>query len=138
MTSDKKTLSKADFQRLSHFRHQLRVFLRHSEDICQKYGVTALQYQLLLHLRGFDGREWATVGELSERLQAKHHGTVMLIDRCVQAELIERRASVRDRRRMEVHLLQKGAELSEVIAREHQPELSHLQEEFTFPGWPDR
>ncbi|QOR37212.1 winged helix-turn-helix transcriptional regulator [Billgrantia diversa] len=130
-------LTKQDFERLSHFRHQLRCFLRFSEDICQQHGLTSLQYQLLLHLKGFTGREWATVGELAERLQAKHHGTVMLVDRCEQLGLVQRSPGRNDRRRSEVHLLPKGAQLAERIAQEHQPELRHLQEEFTLPGWPE-
>nr|WP_163501089.1 helix-turn-helix domain-containing protein [Halomonas socia] len=130
-------LTKQDFQRLSHFRYQLRCFLRQSEDICRHYGVTALQYQLLLHLKGFEAREWATVGELADRLQAKHHGTVALVDRCEESGLVVRRPGRDDRRRIEVHLLSKGAELAELIAEMHQPELRHLQEEFHLPGWPE-
>ncbi|QJQ97579.1 MarR family winged helix-turn-helix transcriptional regulator [Halomonas sp. PGE1] len=129
-------LTKQDFQRLSHFRYQLRCFLRQSEDICREHGVTPLQYQLLLHLKGFERREWATVGELAERLQAKHHGTVALVDRCEESGLVVRRPGREDRRRIEVHLLAKGAELAERIAERHQPELRHLQEEFQLPGWP--
>jgi DNA-binding MarR family transcriptional regulator len=129
-------LTKQDFQRLSHFRYQLRCFLRQSDDICREHGVTPLQYQLLLHLKGFEQREWATVGELAERLQAKHHGTVALVDRCEESGLVVRRPGREDRRRIEVHLLAKGAELAERIAERHQPELRHLQEEFQLPGWP--
>lgn len=128
-------LTKEDFQRLSHFRYQLRCFLRHSEDICRQHGVTPLQYQLLLHLRGFAEREWASVGELAERLQAKHHGVVALVDRCVQLNLVERRPGRTDRRRIEVHLLPRGAELAERVAELHQPELGQLQREFMLPGW---
>ncbi|WP_416138502.1 MarR family winged helix-turn-helix transcriptional regulator [Halomonas sp. HK25] len=129
-------LIKQDFQRLSHFRYQLRCFLRQSEDICREHGVTPLQYQLLLHLKGFEGREWATVGELAERLQAKHHGTVALVDRCEDSGLVVRHPGRDDGRRIEVHLLVKGAELAGRIAERHQPELRHLQEEFQLPGWP--
>lgn len=128
-------LSKRDFERLSHFRYRLRCFLRYSEDLCSEYGVTSLQYQLLLHLKGFQGREWATVGELAQRLQAKHHGTVALVDRCEKVGLVERKRGRADRRRIEVHLLEKGACLVERIARRHQPELQLLQEEFRLPGW---
>lgn len=130
-------LTKQDFQRLSHFRYQLRCFLRQSEDICREHDVTPLQYQLLLHLKGFEGREWASVGELAERLQAKHHGTVALVDRCEESGLVVRRPGRDDRRRIEVHLLPKGAELAARIAELHQPELRHLQQEFSLPGWSD-
>lgn len=128
-------LEKKDFQRLSHFRYRLRCFLRQSEDLCREHGLTPLQYLLLLHLKGFEGREWATVGELAECLQAKHHGTVALVDRCVDAGLVERRPGREDRRRMEVHLLDKGAKLVERIAELHQPELHLLREEFSLPDW---
>lgn len=133
--SSPEALSKQDFERLSHFRYRLRCFLRQSEDLCREHGLTPLQYQLLLHLKGFAGREWATVGELAERLQAKHHGTVALVGRCEEAGLVERRPGRHDRRRMEVHLLPRGALLAERIALLHQPELRHLQEEFSLPGW---
>ncbi|MDI5987014.1 MarR family winged helix-turn-helix transcriptional regulator [Halomonas sp. M4R5S39] len=126
-------LTKQDFERLSQFRHRLRCFQRHSEDICREHGLTSLQYQLLLHLKGFEGREWATVGELAERLQAKHHGTVALVGRCEEAGLVERRPGREDRRRMEVHLLEKGGQLVERIAARHQPELGYLQQELHLP-----
>jgi len=132
---DEARLDKADFERLSHFRYRLRCFLRQSEDLCRAHGLTPLQYQLLLHLKGFPGREWATVGELAERLQAKHHGTVALIDRCQEAGLVERRRGRGDRRCIEIHLLERGAEVVEVVARRHQPELRLLREEFHLPGW---
>ncbi|MFB9869586.1 MarR family winged helix-turn-helix transcriptional regulator [Vreelandella sulfidaeris] len=133
---DKKpTLDKNDFERLSQFRYRLRCFLRQSENICQRYGLTSLQYQLLLHLRGFHGRDWATVGELAERLQAKHHGVVALVDRCEQLALVERRQGREDRRQIEIHLLEEGVKRVTQIAETHQPELRHLHEESPFPLW---
>lgn len=128
-------IEKGDFEKLSHFRYRLRCFLRLSEDLCQEHGLTPLQYQLLLHVKGFPGREWATIGELAERLQAKHHGTVALVDRCEKAGLVKRIASQEDRRQVAVYLLPKGAKLLEFLAALHQPELQLLQEEFNLPGW---
>ncbi len=128
-------LAKADFEKLSHFRYRLRCFLRLSEDLCQKHGLTPLQYQLLLHIKGFPGREWATIGELAERLQAKHNGVVALIDRCESAGLVKRQPCKEDRRQVAIHLLQKGAKLLELLAALHQPELKLLREEFNLPGW---
>lgn len=128
-------MRKAEFEKLSHFRHRLRCFLRLSEDLCQKHGLTPLQYQLLLHIKGFPGREWATIGELAERLQAKHHGVVALVDRCEKVGLIKRIACQEDRRQVEVHLQPKGSQLVEFIAKLHQPELQLLSEEFYLPAW---
>ncbi len=128
-------MEKSDYERLSHFRYRLRRFLRISEDLCQAHGLTPLQYQLLLHIKGFPDRDWATVGELAERLQAKHHGVVALVDRCEKAALVERRAGREDRRQVEIHLLPKGERLLDRIAALHQPELGLLREEFDLPGW---
>jgi hypothetical protein len=47
--------------------------------IIQTQGITSLQYLLLLHIKGYPGRNFANVRELAERLQAKPHGVVALI-----------------------------------------------------------
>ena len=128
-------LRKSDYERLSHFRYRLRRFLRASETLCLDNGVSALQYLLLLHVRGFPGRDWASIGELAERLQAKHHGVVALVDRCEALGLVERRAGREDRRRVEIHLRPKGEALVERLATLHRPEVAQLREEFRLPGW---
>lgn len=89
-----------------------------------------MRYLLLLHLKGFESREWATISELAEKLQSKHHATVMLIDRSSELGLVERRVSATDKRCIEVHLLAKGEKLVEAIAWQHRPELNYLQQEF--------
>lgn len=120
---------KAELERLSHFRHGLRRFLRISEVLCKRHGLTSLQYQLLLHVMGFPGRTWATVGELAERLQAQHHGAVALVDRCEQLGLLQRRPGRSDQRVVEIHLLPKGERLLRRLAAEHQGELKRLRRE---------
>ena len=102
------SLKKADFETLSEFRYQMRRFERFSENAVQAEGITALQYLLLLHIKGFPGREWATVGELAVRLQAKPHGVVALLTRCEALALVERVPSTIDRRKTEIHLLPAG------------------------------
>ncbi len=128
-------MERSDFEKLSHFRYRLRCFLRVSEDLCQKHKLTPLQYQLLLHIKGFPGREWATIGELAERLQAKHHGVVALIDRCEKADLVKRVASKDDRRQVVIYLRPKGAQLLDLLAALHLPEVELLREEFHLPSW---
>ena len=116
-------LSKADYERLADFRYQLRRFLRFSEEVSHKKGITSLKYMMLLQIKGFPGREWATVGELAERLQAKHHGVVSLVSRCEEAGLVERRVSENDKRCVEVRLTRAGdkclAELAQLHRAEH-------------------
>jgi DNA-binding MarR family transcriptional regulator len=126
-------MSKADFEKLAHFRYQLRRFLRFSEEVTRKNGITVLQYLLLLQIKGYPGREWATVGELAERLQAKHHGVVSLISRCESAGLVARRVSESDGRQVEVRLTQKGALCLEHLAHLHRTELQSLRGEFAVP-----
>jgi len=121
-----KTLAKADYEALSEFRYQLRRFLRFSEDAAQSEGLTPLQYQLLLHIKGYPGREWATVGELAERLQTQQHGVVALVSRCEAAELVTRSASAVDRRQVEVRLTSKGDTCLRRLAELHHKELQSL------------
>lgn len=126
-------MTKGDYEALAHFRYQLRRFLRFSEDITRRQGITPLQYLLLLQIRGYPGRQWATVGELAERLQAKQHGVVSLISRCEAAGLVRRQASRSDRRRVEVTLTRKGMEQLERLARVHRAEVRSLQNAFVVP-----
>lgn len=131
----RRSLAKGDYRRLAHFRYRLRRFLRVSESLCQENGTTPLQYQLLLQVKGASEREWASIGELAEQLQSRHHGVVALVDRCERMGLVERRPGREDRRKVEVHLLPKGERLLERIALLHQSELKLLKEEFELPGW---
>jgi DNA-binding MarR family transcriptional regulator len=129
-------LSKSDFAALSEFRYQMRRYEHFSETAVQAEGITPLQYLLLLHIKGFPGREWATVGELAERLQAKQHGVVALITRCEAGGLVERRAHAGDRRMVEVHLLPAGETILTRLAEVHRAELRALQGVFTIPNLP--
>ncbi|RKR38640.1 helix-turn-helix domain-containing protein [Paraburkholderia sp. BL17N1] len=119
-------LTKAELQELSDFRYQLRRFLRFSEEIVHAEGITPLQYMLLLHIGGFPERDWATVGELAERLQASSHGTVALVSRCEAAGLVARRPSAEDRRQVEVHLLKKGERCLARLALLHKTEVQSV------------
>jgi DNA-binding MarR family transcriptional regulator len=116
-------MTKAEFEALSDFRYQLRRFLRFSEDAVRQSGLTPLQYQLLLHIKGYPGRDWATVGELAERLQARHHGVVALVSRCETLGLVKRVSSTEDRRRVETHLTAKGERCLTRLAGLHKAEL---------------
>jgi len=127
-------LSKSDFSALSEFRYQMRRFEHFSETAVQAAGITPLQYLLLLHIKGTAGREWATVGELAERLQAKQHGVVALVTRCEAAGLVERRSNAEDRRRVEVHLLPAGEAILVRLAEIHRAELRALHGVFTIPN----
>lgn len=123
-------LTKKQYEALSEFRYQLRRFLHFSERAAKAEGITPLQYLLMLHVRGFPGRDWATVGELAERLQLQHHGVVALLTRCEENGLVIRRKSEVDRRQVEVHLSELGAQFLERLASLHEAELRSLQGTF--------
>lgn len=120
-------LEKSEFEALADFRYQLRRFLRFSELLTRRHGITNLQYLLLLQVKGFPGRDWANVGELAERLQAHQHGVVSLVSRCEKLGLVERRPGRDDRRAVEVHLTPAGELLVAQIAQRHRDELRSLQ-----------
>jgi DNA-binding MarR family transcriptional regulator len=118
-SSRRVTVHKRDLEAMSMFRYELRRFLRASEEIASAAGITALQYQLLLHVRGFPERQWATVGELAQRLQAAPNGTAALVSRCETAGLVTRRADRSDRRQVQVHLTEQGEQLLLELAARH-------------------
>ena len=118
----KTAISKREIEALSQFRYQLRRFLRFSEQVTRRNGITPLQYLLLLHIKGFPGRDWATVGELAERLQAQHHGVVALTSRCEKLGWVVREQGKTDRREVEVHLTAKGERMVAKMAALHRDE----------------
>ena len=118
-----KVPSKLALETMSEFRYQFRQFLRFSEEITHAAGVTTLQYQLLLHVRGFSGRKWASVGELAERLQAAPNGTAALVSRCEVAGLVSRVPDGLDRRQVQVHLTAKGERCLLKLAAMHKSEI---------------
>jgi DNA-binding MarR family transcriptional regulator len=129
----RKTVTKEDFEQLSQFRYQMRRFERFSEQAAQGEGVTPLQYLLLLHIKGYPGRDWATIGELAERLQTQHHGVVALVTRCEALGLVRRKHSESDRRQVEVHLERTGEKLLARLAELHRAELKSLEGTFNVP-----
>jgi len=127
-------LRKTEFEALAKFRYQLRRFLHFSEQLTLREGVTNLQYLLLLQIQGFPKREWATITELAERLQSKHHGVVALVTRCEKLGLVERHPGRSDGREVEVHLTRTGERTVDRLARLHRDELVRLGGVFAVPG----
>lgn len=119
---------RGQFEQLADFRYALRRFLRFSEQVSREHGVTPIQYQLMLQIRGFPGRDWATVGELAERLQALPHAMVSLLTRCEALDLVQRSRSRTDGRAVQVRLTRKGRRILDRLAPLHQAELQHLRE----------
>jgi DNA-binding MarR family transcriptional regulator len=120
------TLSKTDYEQLAAWRYSLRRFLRFSEEAAWAAGVTPRQHQALLAIQGMPGRNDATVGELAERLQLKHHSTVELVDRLEVAGLMKRKASAQDGRQVSLTVTAKGLKLLEALTLTNREELKRV------------
>jgi DNA-binding MarR family transcriptional regulator len=116
-------LTKADYELLAAFRYALRKFLGFSEDAAIENGISAQQYQVLLAIEGFPGRNWVTMGELAEQMRIAHHSAVGMVDRMEGLGLLKRVSSEQDRRRVHVSVTRKGRDILEKLYRIHRTEL---------------
>jgi DNA-binding MarR family transcriptional regulator len=123
-------LSDTEYGVLARFRFALRVFLRFSEDAARAAGVTPSQHQLLLAVRGFPTGE-PTISDVAEWLQLRHHSTVELIDRAVEADLLVRQTDEADRRRQRLALTEHGERVLASLSTAHEEELRRFHEEMS-------
>ncbi|HYH32707.1 MAG TPA: MarR family winged helix-turn-helix transcriptional regulator [Pseudonocardia sp.] len=130
-------LAKRDFEALAQFRFGIRRYLRFSEEVVRRDGLTPQQYQLLLALKGFPGRDWATVREVADRLQLRHHSVVELINRAQAEDLVERAADPDDGRVVRVLLTERGEQVLARLSALHRDELRRMQAVLTLPTWSD-
>jgi len=125
-------LTDSDYERLARWRYALRRFLRRAEVADRRAGISPVQYQMLVTVRGFPGGR-PRIADLAEWLQIAHQSAVGLVDRCGRAGLVRRAADRRDRRRVRVLLTARGRRILEALALEHLPEIDRLGEAFPFP-----
>lgn len=130
-------LSKRDFEALAQFRFGIRRYLRFSEETVRRDGLTPQQYQLLLALKGFPGRDWATVREVADRLQLRHHSVVELINRAQGEGLVQRAADPDDGRVVRVLLSDRGEQVLARLSALHRDELRRMKAVLTLPTWSD-
>lgn len=116
-------LKKEDYELLSEFRYRLRKFLGFSEAAAIEHGVTPQQYQAMLSIHGFPGRDWVTVGELAEKMQIEHHSAGGLIRRMETSGLVRKKASEEDRRVAQIRLTPQGLKILSKLILVHQDEL---------------
>lgn len=119
-------LNDGDYARLLELRTGLRRFLRWSEDQARAAGLTPVQHQLLLAVRGHQDRAGPSIGELAGYLMLQHHSVVGLVDRASAAGLVIR---VPDRARpgtVRVLLTELGGQRLHALSELHLEELSRL------------
>ncbi len=126
LKSGGRPVTTAEYEMLASFRYALRQFLRFSENVVGRVGLTPQQHQALLAIRGFPGRDLLTIGELAERLQIKHNSAVGLVDRLVTRGLMVRRLSSTDRRQVYVSLTPRGARVLERLTAMHREEIRRV------------
>jgi DNA-binding MarR family transcriptional regulator len=113
-----------DYVALATFRYAMRKFLRFSKEaLAARADLTPEQYEALLATRAFGSKRGLTIGELSERLQVKHHTAINLVDKLEARNLILRRPSTEDRRHVYVRLTRKGSDTLASVAGIHRREL---------------
>ncbi len=119
-------LTRRDFERLLEFRVTLRRFQRWSEDQAQAEGLTHVQHQLLVAIKGHRGSMPPTVGDLAGYLLLRPHSTVELVDRAEAAGLVERTPDDDDRRVVRVPLTREGDRILHKLTRAHLDRLHEL------------
>lgn len=123
-------LTDDDYIRLAHFRHTVRQFSRQTELEARKLGLTPQQYQLMVAIKGFPGRDWANISELAERLQIRHNAVIGLVNRAEARGLVVRRQDAEriDRRVVQIHLTPTGERALRVMAAALRAERMRVQE----------
>ena len=103
-------VSKEEIEQLAALRYALRQFSRKTEIEARRAGLTPQQYLLLLAIKGFPGRETASITELAERLQIRHNAVIGLVNRAEERGLVAREQSApgEDRRIVRVRVMPAG------------------------------
>ena len=103
------TLEPARVIEVADFREALRRFLRQSERVARKSGLTPQRHLLLLMIKGArDGGEKSTVTELADRLQLAQSTVTELVSRAEEAGLVTREQSQTDARVAHLRLTPEG------------------------------
>lgn len=119
-------LTRQDFERVLAFRVALRSFQRWSEDQAQAAGLTHVQHQLLVAIKGHRGDDPPTVGDLAGYLLLRPHSTVELVDRAETAGFVMRAPDREDGRVVRVSLTKEGDRIVRQLTRAHLDRLHEL------------
>lgn len=116
----------AQYQRLLQFRTALRQFDLWSREAAEAHGLTHVQHQLLLAIRGSSTEGGPTVGEVADALLVKPHTATELIDRAHELDLVDRVRDDADARRVRLQLTRHGADTLASLTSVHVEELRRL------------
>jgi DNA-binding MarR family transcriptional regulator len=119
-------LTRHDFEKLLEFRVTLRRFQRWSEDQARAAGLTHVQHQLLVAIKGHRGEQPPSVGDLADYLLLRPHSMVELVDRAEAAGLVARTPDREDGRVIRVRLTGEGDRVMQELTRAHLERLHEL------------
>jgi len=119
-------LATRDYAEPASFGHTLRGFLRFSEAVAAKEGLTSQHYQAMLVLRGWPDGQSFSIRDLAQQLLIKHNSAVGLVDRLANEGLVVREPSTVDRRKVELHLSSRGRQVLAKLAAMHRDELQRI------------
>lgn len=117
----------ADTRNLARFRYAVRKMFNTTDAEARRVGLTPQQHQLLLGVAGFTGEGHATIGELAECLQLRHHSVVGLVDRAFDAGWVKREPNPENRREVHVVLTTDGQRKLRQLGDLHRKELNGLR-----------
>jgi DNA-binding MarR family transcriptional regulator len=120
----------SDTRNLARFRYAVRKMFSNTDVEARRVGLTPQQHQLLLGVAGFTGKGWATVSDLAEFLQLRHHSVVGLVDRAEEAGWVKREQNPENRREVHVQLTGDGARKLRQLSDLHRKELIGLRRSF--------
>lgn len=108
MKENKADFPKRIYEQLAEFRYKVRKHIRVSEAAARRAGITPKQYQLMLAIKGYPGRDYATPTELAEQLQITKHACAELIQRSETNGLVHKIENKRDARSVIVSISSRG------------------------------
>jgi len=123
MTVSSAATTAAEFRALAEFRYQIRKFLNGSEEAARNADLEPQQYILMLALRGLPAGTEASIREVAERMQLRHHTVVELVDRLEKRQLMRRERGKTDRRQVILHLTPRGERILTKLVKQRISEL---------------
>ncbi len=115
-----------DFAALLRFRTALRRFNRWSEEQAALAGLTHIQHQLLLAVKGHADPRGPTIGEAARYLLVRHHSVVELATRVEALGFLARHPDGDDGRVVRLRLTAAGEERIRALTEVHVRELATL------------
>ena len=120
-------LTDKNMQDLLRLRTELRRFQRWSENQARDVGLTHMQHQLLLAVKGHDDPRGPTISDAADYLLLRHHSCVELIDRVEALGCVERLTDADDARVVRLTLTPGGEKALRQLSALHVEELRRLK-----------